>query len=78
LIFMTSAARFLPKPRTDGEQCLLSAGFSSVPFRNSMSLAGLRSRALAGVEALAVSVEVHLANGLPQFTMVGNDTSFPH
>ena len=36
-----------------------------------MSLAVLRSRALAGMEALAVSVEVHLANGLPSLTIVG-------
>lgn len=36
-----------------------------------MSLAVLRSRALAGMEALPVSVEVHLANGLPGVTMVG-------
>ncbi len=36
-----------------------------------MSLAVLRSRALAGMEAPSVSVEVHLANGLPSFTMVG-------
>jgi len=36
-----------------------------------MSLAVLRSRALAGMEALPVSVEVHLANGLPSFTIVG-------
>jgi magnesium chelatase family protein len=36
-----------------------------------MSLAVLRSRALAGMEAPSVSVEVHLANGLPQFTIVG-------
>jgi magnesium chelatase family protein len=36
-----------------------------------MSLAVLRSRALAGMEAPAVSVEVHLANGLPSFTIVG-------
>lgn len=36
-----------------------------------MSLAVLRSRALAGMEARAVSVEVHLANGLPKFTIVG-------
>lgn len=35
-----------------------------------MSLAVLRSRALAGMEALCVSVEVHLANGLPGLTMV--------
>jgi magnesium chelatase family protein len=36
-----------------------------------MSLAVLRSRALAGMEAPEVSVEVHLANGLPAFAMVG-------
>jgi len=35
------------------------------------SLAVLKSRALAGMEAQAVSVEVHLANGLPGFTIVG-------
>ena len=36
-----------------------------------MSLALLRSRALAGMAAPAVNVEVHLANGLPAFTIVG-------
>ncbi len=36
-----------------------------------MSLAVLRSRALAGMDALCVSVEVHLANGLPGLTIVG-------
>ncbi len=36
-----------------------------------MSLAVLHSRALAGMEAPAVTVEVHLANGLPGFTIVG-------
>lgn len=36
-----------------------------------MSLAVLRSRALAGVRAHPVAVEVHLANGLPGFTIVG-------
>lgn len=36
-----------------------------------MSLAVLKSRALAGMEAQEVSVEVHLANGLPAFTIVG-------
>ena len=36
-----------------------------------MSLAVLKSRALAGMEALEVNVEVHLANGLPSFTIVG-------
>ncbi|MFN7086644.1 MAG: YifB family Mg chelatase-like AAA ATPase [Burkholderiales bacterium] len=36
-----------------------------------MSLAVLHSRALAGMEAPPVTVEVHLANGLPSFTIVG-------
>jgi len=36
-----------------------------------MSLAVLKSRALAGMQAPAVTVEVHLANGLPAFTIVG-------
>ncbi|MCX7170068.1 MAG: YifB family Mg chelatase-like AAA ATPase [Proteobacteria bacterium] len=36
-----------------------------------MSLAVLKSRALAGMEAAEVTVEVHLAGGLPAFTLVG-------
>ncbi|GAB2180797.1 YifB family Mg chelatase-like AAA ATPase [Denitratisoma sp. agr-D3] len=36
-----------------------------------MSLAVLRSRALTGMDALEVAVEVHLAPGLPSFTLVG-------
>ena len=36
-----------------------------------MSLAVLHSRALAGMDAPEVVVEVHLANGLPSFTIVG-------
>ncbi len=36
-----------------------------------MSLAVLHSRALAGMDAPPVVVEVHLANGLPSFTIVG-------
>ncbi len=36
-----------------------------------MSLAVLYSRALAGVDAPLVTVEAHLANGLPSFTIVG-------
>lgn len=36
-----------------------------------MSLAVLKSRALSGMEAPEVTVEVHLANGLPSFTIVG-------
>ncbi|SCK09238.1 YifB family Mg chelatase-like AAA ATPase [Vogesella sp. LIG4] len=36
-----------------------------------MSFAVCLSRALAGVQALEVAVEAHLANGLPAFTLVG-------
>ncbi len=36
-----------------------------------MSLAVLYSRALNGLNAPEVIVEVHLANGLPSFTIVG-------
>ena len=36
-----------------------------------MSLATVHSRALDGLAAAPVSVEVHLANGLPSFTVVG-------
>ena len=38
---------------------------------NCMSLALIHSRALLGLQAPAVTVEVHLANGLPSFTLVG-------
>ncbi|RZI72856.1 MAG: ATP-binding protein, partial [Pseudomonas sp.] len=36
-----------------------------------MSLAIVLSRAQVGVEAPAVTVETHLANGLPSLTLVG-------
>jgi len=36
-----------------------------------MSLSIVHSRAQIGVDAPAVTVEVHLANGLPSLTMVG-------
>ena len=36
-----------------------------------MSLALIHSRALLGLQAPVVTVEVHLANGLPSFTLVG-------
>ena len=36
-----------------------------------MAFALVRSRALRGLDAPAVTVEVHLANGLPSFTLVG-------
>src|SRR3954468_7533182 len=38
---------------------------------DALSLCLVQSRALVGLEAAAVTVEVHLANGLPQFTLVG-------
>jgi hypothetical protein len=38
-----------------------------------MTLAVLKSRALTGMAAPEVTVEVHLANGLPTFTMVDNN-----
>ena len=46
--------------------------FHCVPFsRVPLSLALVQSRALLGLSASAVTVEVHLANGLPSFTLVG-------
>ncbi len=36
-----------------------------------MSLSLVQSRALLGLDAIKVTVEVHLANGLPSFTLVG-------
>ncbi len=36
-----------------------------------MGLSLVQSRALLGLQATAVTVEVHLANGLPSFTLVG-------
>jgi magnesium chelatase family protein len=43
-----------------------------VPLRrNTMNLSIIKSRALCGMQAPEVTVEVHLANGLPAFTIVG-------
>lgn len=36
-----------------------------------MGLCLVQSRALLGLDAPAVTVEVHLTNGLPSFTLVG-------
>jgi len=41
------------------------------PVENIKSLAMIRSRTVMGVTALPVTVEVHLANGLPSFSTVG-------
>jgi len=38
---------------------------------HTMSLSLVHSRALQGLQARPVQVEVHLANGLPSFTLVG-------
>lgn len=39
--------------------------------KGSVSLSLVQSRALLGLEAAQVTVEVHPANGLPSFTLVG-------
>ena len=41
-----------------------------------MSLSLVQSRALLGLEAAAVTVEVHLANGLPSFTIVDTISTY--
>jgi magnesium chelatase family protein len=43
----------------------------ATPPASAMSLATVHSRALDGLAAAPVTVEVHLANGLPSFTVVG-------
>lgn len=43
--------------------------FSRVPW--AMSLATIQTRACIGMQSPAVSVEIHLSNGLPQLTIVG-------
>ncbi len=55
----------------DGAICALGWGTLAFCRRNPMSLAVLKSRALAGMAAPPVNVEVHLANGLPGWTIVG-------
>ena len=42
-----------------------------LPLLPTMSLSVVHSRALIGLQARPVLVEVHLANGLPSFTLVG-------
>jgi magnesium chelatase family protein len=36
-----------------------------------MKIATVYSRAITGIEAQAVTVEVHISNGLPQLSIVG-------
>ena len=45
--------------------------FDAFPRKSLMSLSLVHSRALLGLEARPVCVEVHLANGLPSFALVG-------
>ncbi len=44
---------------------------AGVTMRRAMSVAVLHSRALSGFDAPPVTVEVHLAGGLPAFNLVG-------
>ncbi|MDB5816733.1 MAG: putative chelatase family protein [Rhizobacter sp.] len=55
--------------RPDAVNASAKMGLTSSPV--SMSLAVIHSRALDGLQAHEVNVEVHLANGLPVFTLVG-------
>ena len=41
-----------------------------------MSLSLVQSRALVGLQAPAVTVEVHLANGLPSFTIIDTISTY--
>lgn len=64
------------RPHDPGDDLFFPSFPSPFPFQQSaglvaMSLAVLCSRALAGMAAPPVTVEVHLANGLPAFTIVG-------
>jgi magnesium chelatase family protein len=50
---------------------LLDFRRASTSLALAMTFAVVHSRALRGLEAPEVTVEVHLANGLPSFTLVG-------
>ena len=41
-----------------------------------MGLSLVQSRVLLGLDALQVTVEVHMANGLPSFTMVDTISTY--
>src|SRR5215467_10079029 len=64
-----SRARARSSPSWNGVSSSSRRGSSR--GRRTVSLAVLHSRALAGLNAPEVIVEVHLANGLPSFTIVG-------
>jgi magnesium chelatase family protein len=50
---------------------LLIYGYCRILLFNPMTLAIINSRAVCGAQAPQVTVECHLANGLPSFTIVG-------
>src|SRR5690606_7800442 len=63
-----------PRQRTKqvhGDRSLDRSGTCTKTGRTRMSLSLVHSRALQGLQARPVQVEVHLANGLPSFTLVG-------
>lgn len=61
-----------PAPLHPTSSTLEKTAGSGPPIQGtSMSLAIVHSRAQVGVEAPAVTVEVHMANGLPSLTLVG-------
>jgi hypothetical protein len=49
----------------------MQMGHAAPGWGRTMSLSLVQSRALVGLQAAAVTVEVHLANGLPNFMLVG-------
>jgi hypothetical protein len=53
--------------------CLICSGQSMHQIREKImtGFAMVQSRAVLGLDAPSVTVEVHLANGLPSFTLVG-------
>jgi magnesium chelatase family protein len=57
--------------RLSGTRCQKTIKRTHLGRNRFMSLALVQSRALLGLQAPSVTVEVHLANGLPSFTLVG-------
>jgi magnesium chelatase family protein len=68
--FLHKNSRFLrPWPRFKHQSSAFQECTKTGSFDMSLSL--VHSRALLGLDARPVQVEVHLANGLPSFTLVG-------
>lgn len=68
---MTGVARLRESADRDGPTPGAGRPADVAASSVTMSLAVLHSRALMGFDAPEVTVEVHLANGLPSFTMLG-------